>query len=371
MILHFLTDDKFADYAIEQFSGEDMCSDFVCLNTEGNMKVVAHRDKVPVMYPYTQEFVDFLDNKLGKYNAIVLHGMLWGIWQRWILQRLPNHVKVAWMFWGGDIYCRHDCDINRYAPITEKVLKIRRIKKNFQKEAVNNWELPYELFQRVDYCLTSEREEYEYAKDFLKHERLEHVWYTYYDMDATLGSLKNARCNGENVIVGNSATEECNYFDAIPRLRRSLKKGQKVILPLSYGTPWVANYVSKYAKLFLGKAAMPLLEFMPREEYNKILQSCSVMIMPQYIPQAQGNILTGLWLGMRVYMSEKSIAFKFFNRLGCKVFSWESDFKRYGLSPLPEDDVMKNRAILKEWYGKEHVMESAKNVVNILEGKNE
>jgi hypothetical protein len=106
---------------------------------------------------------------------------------------------------------------------------------------------------------------------------------------------------------------------------------------------------------------------MPRDEYNKILQSCSVMIMPQYIPQAQGNIVTGLWLGMRVYVSEKSLAYQFLRRIGCKVYSFETEFGTYQLSPLSEEEVLHNREALRKWYSKEHVLESAKNVVKILE----
>lgn len=370
MILHFLTDDKFADYAIAQFSAPEMQSEFICLNTAGRMDLVKLRERAQVIWPYSIEFRTFLDENLGKYSAIVLHGMYWGWWQKEILKRVPANVKVAWMFWGGEIYGRNDCVIPCYAPITKFITQIRQWKSRNEKKDTS-WELPMEFYQRIDYCLTGELEEYEYAKAFLKNDHLQHIWYTYYDIDATVGALKDASCNGNNVIVGNSATETCNYFDVIPRLKRRLKPKQKVILPLSYGAPWITNAVNKYAKFFLGNAAMPLLDFMPRDEYNKILQSCSVMIMDQYIPQAQGNILTGLWLGMRVYMSEKSIAFKFFNRLGFKVFSFESEFKKYGLSSLSEEDIAVNRKVMIEWYSKEHVMQSAKNVVNILEGKNE
>ena len=367
MILHFLTDDKFADYAIRQFSAPEMQSEFVCLNTAGRMNLVELRDKIRVMSPYSDEFVSFVEKNLNKYAAIVLHGMHWGSWQKEILKRFPSNGKVAWVFWGGEIYGRSDCYMPRYAPITKFITRIRQLKS--RKEKINtSWELPMEFYQRIDYCLTSEQEEYEYAKAFIGNDHMKHIWYTYYDIDATLGSLKEGHCNGKNVIIGNSATAECNYFDVIPRLKKHLRRDQRVVLPLSYGAPWITNAVSKYAKFFLGEASMPLLKFMPREEYNKVLQSCSVMIMPQYIPQAQGNILTGLWLGMRVYVSEKSIAYQFLRRIGCKIFSYESEFSKYKLSPLSQEDIDHNRKVLRENYSKEHVAEGAKTVVRVLNG---
>lgn len=368
MILHFLTDDKFADYAIMQFSAPEMQSEFVCLNTAGRMNLVELQDEVRVMSPHSEQFATFLEGELKKYSAIILHGMHWGWWQKEILKRVPSNVKVAWVFWGGEIYGRSDLHIKRYAPITS-LLNRWHLHKNKKKKARNKgWELPIELYRRVEYCLTSEVEEYEFAKAFLRNDHMQQIWYTYYDIDATLGSLKDARCNGENVIVGNSATAECNYFDVIPKIKRCLKKNQRVVLPLSYGDPWVMNSVSKYAKFFLGNAAMPLLDFMPRDEYNRILQGCSTMIMDQYTPQAQGNIVTGLWLGMRVYVSEKSMAYQFLRRIGCKVYSFESEFNKYRLSPLMDEEVTHNREVLKEWYSKEHVIAGVKNVVRALNG---
>lgn len=366
MILHFITDEIFSDYVISQFSSPEMCSEVVCLNASGKMQLVEQRASVRLMSPYSQNFLTFLDTELGKYKAIVLHGMHWGQWQRWILEKVPDNVKVAWVFWGGEIYCRSDLGVTRFAPITKFITQIRNIKKLVIKAKKNDWELPIELYQRVDYCLTSEQEEFEFAKAFLKNEHLQHIWYTYYDIDTTLGAVKNTECNGTNVIVGNSATEECNYFDVIPRIKKYLRKDQRVVLPLSYGAPWVTNSVSKYAKFFIGDAAMPLLEFMPRNEYNKILQSCSTMIMGQYIPQAQGNILTGLWLGMRVYMSEKSIAYKFFKRIGAKVFSFESDFDSYRFVPLSEREKEENRKVLQTYYSRQHVEDALENMIKIL-----
>lgn len=371
MILHFLTDEKFTDYAIAQFSAPEMMSEFVLVPSNNNlMGQVKLKDKCTIVRQNSPEFEDLL-NRLGRYKGIVLHGMHWGGWQSKILQRVPKHVKVAWYFWGGEIYGRSDYDVPRFAPITKLMVWLHQRKRAQHNIQSTGWELPHELYRRVDYCLTGEEEEYEFAKAFLHHERMQFVWYTYYDIDATVGALKDASCNGNNVIVGNSATDTCNYFDVLPRLKRALRSDQRVILPLSYGSPWVRNSVSKFAKFFIGEAAMPLYEYMPRNEYNALLQSCSVMIMNQYIPQAQGNILTGLWLGMRVYMSEKSIAFKFFKRIGCKIFSLESEYKKFGLTPLPKEEVEENRAILKKWYSREHVMQSAENVVEILEGKNE
>lgn len=369
MILHLLTDEKFTDYAIAQFSAPEMNSEFVLIPSNNNLiNQVKLIDKCTIVWQGSSEFQELL-NHLGDYTGIILHGMHWGGWQRYIMQSVPKHVKIAWVFWGGEIYGRSDCTLSRYAPITNFAVRIREIM-NGKKKCVNTyWELPLELYQRIDYCLTDELEEYEYVRDFLKNDHMQHLWYNYYDLDTTLGALKNESCKGNNIIVGNSATDTCNYFDVIPYLRKYLQKDQKVILPLSYGAPWIKNVVSQYAKFWLGKHAMPLYEYMPREEYNKVLQSCSIMIMNQYIPQSQGNIITGLWLGMRVYLSENNMTYRYFKRIGCKIYSIERDLNRKNpdaFAPMKQEDIEINRSVLRKWYSKEEMHKRNLEIVKAL-----
>ena len=363
MILHIIHTDKFPDYVINQFSRLAIPSEYALIPIDDPLEYVKQRDKAKIIQYRSPEYKEMLEH-LGDYTGIILHSTHYRFAED-VLRAVPNHVKVAWMFWGGEIYSRLEIKDTKLAPITRLIVKLRELLKP-ETKADREYFIPYELYQRVDYCLTGEKEEYEYAKEFLNHPHMKHIWYTYYDMDATLGSLKGERCNGNNVIVGNSAAITCNFFDVIPKLRWHMKRDQKVVLPLNYGAPWVMNVVPKYAKFWLGNHAWPLLEFLEREQYNKLLQSCSTMIMAHYNPQAQGNILTGLWLGMRVYLSEKSIAYKFFKRLGFVVFSFESEFKKYHYTPLSEEEFAQNRKVLTEWYSAESVMKAVQNVANEL-----
>ena len=366
MILHFLTDEKFSDYVVQQFSAPEMKSDFVCLNTSGDMDYVKMRDQILVMSPYTEGFSRFLEH-MGDYSAIVLHGMHWGPWQSYILRKVPDHVKVAWYFWGGEIYGRHELKDRFYAPLTKFLYKLHTFKNRDKRDL--SWELPLELYKRVDYCLTAEQEEFEFAKQFTG-ASFEYLWYNCYSIDETVGALMNSQCEGNNIWIGNSAAAENNHFDVLWMLwkigmHRKLKE-EKVIIPLSYGSQWMRNIVLKYGRILLGKRMQALTEFMPREEYNKLMLSCSTMIIGYWEPAAQGNIITALWLGMRIYLSEKSMTYSFFKRLGANVFSIESDLKKYQFTPLSEEVRAENRRVLSKWFSKQHVMESVQNVVNEL-----
>ena len=137
-------------------------------------------------------------------------------------------------------------------------------------------------------------------------------------------------------------------------------------MPLSYGSPWIRNLVKKVGHYIFGDSLHALETYIPRYEYNSMMLSCSTMILGYTQPAAQGNIITGLWLGMRVYLRESSISYAYYKRIGANVFSLETDLKTYGFTPLSEEEREENRRVLKRWYSKEHVEQAVKDVVNEL-----
>ena len=367
MILHLVTDEQFTDYAIQQFSDPEMDSEFVLFPSNHENWSVKLIDRCTIIQRFSPEFYDLL-NRLGQYSGIVLHGMFWGGWQSLVLRSVPSHVKVAWYFWGGDIYSRHGLEYEFLAPITRTLFKLREYNK--RKDVDTSWELPIELYKRVDYCLTGEQEEYEFAKKYTG-SNFEHLWYTCYSIEETIGPLIDCRCQGNNIWIGNSAAVENNHFDVLWDLWKNgllcKFKGEKVIMPLSYGEPWVRNLIKRIGKMIFGKRMQALETYIPRNEYNALMLSCSTMIIGYWEPAAQGNIITALWLGMRVYLSEKSIAYNFFKRIGAQIYSIESDLKKYQFTPLSDEVRAENRKVLTKWFSKQHVMEAVQNVVHALQ----
>lgn len=366
MILHLLTDDKFTDYVINQFEAPEMQSEFVVIPSNDSLELVKQIDKCTVIRQRSAEYEQLVARQ-NQYSGVVFHGMFFARWQRPLLERMPESVKVAWFFWGGEIYTRHGMEEYFLAPITRWLYRLHNWKNNYKP--VTYWEIPLELYKRVDYCLTSEHEEYEFAKKYTG-ANFKHLWYTCYSIEETVGPLMESRCAGNNIWLGNSAAMENNHVDVLwmlwkSRLLRRLK-GEKVIIPLSYGNPWVKNAVKRVGRLALGRRMQALESYMPRNEYNQLMLSCSTMIIGYWEPAAQGNIITALWLGMRVYLSEKSIAYAFFKRIGANVYSIESDLKKYQFTPISEEEFSENREVMKKWYSKEHVKQAVNNVVDEL-----
>jgi hypothetical protein len=368
MILHLLFDDKFGEYAVRQFSGSEMCSEFIVVTHSAAPDCSRKYKGVKIVFEDQIDFLILLQ-RLGEYKAIVFHGLFYP-WQERVLRSVPKTVKVAWVFWGGDIYGRADIAHN-YLSFTSKVLKwkqnLKRIAKG--KKVFSRYEIPFELLKRIDYCLTDIPEDFIFVKGYLQSD-IKELWYNYYSVEETVGDLMCMRCDGNNILMGNSSSLECNHIDGFKAIRRmNLSSSEKVFVPLSYGESWLRKEIIGKGMKMLGKWFCPLTVFQPRNEYNRIIHSCSTVVMPHYRPQAFGNILTALWMGARVFLSERNILFAYFKRIGTVVFSLEHDLRRNNpsaLLPLTEDERMQNRKAILALYGKDVMRQKNLELVEVL-----
>lgn len=364
MILHLLFDDKFSDYVIKQFAAKEMQSDFILVSHTRETKHFKSIDAVKLVNPNESSELEQLLADIGKYSSVIFHG-LFHSWQEWLLDHWPEHVKIVWVCWGGELYGQPDIRKTFLKPLSRCSDWLHRRRRPNEEE---NKLFPKELIQRANYCLTNVEAEYEYAKQFLGTD-IQHLPYNYYSIDETLGSLKDARCLGESIFLGNSATIENNHLETFLRLKRVGIENRKIIVPLSYGSPWVRNMCLKVGRKLFGSNFQPLLDFMPREEYNATMLDCAVMIQPHLREQAHGNIVTGLWLGMRVYLCEHGIDYQHFKQMGIHIFSIEKDLCKDNpnvFHPLSEEDITYNRQLLMKHYGAESIKNKLNHLVDVL-----
>ena len=363
MILHFLIDDKFADYAIEQFSTFPETSEFIVVAPKGEFHYIKNEDKVIRIDWNTTEKNNILE-KLSEYSGILLHGLFMP-WQEEIINSATNQ-KIAWMFWGGEIYGRPEVSKLFLAPKTKFVFWLYTLKNRLKGKKNNTYNLPKECYSKIDFCLTDMKNEFDFAKDIMQNQ-MSMIWYNYYSIEDTVGSLIDKRCTGKDIFLGNSCTIENNHLEAFSLIKKQNIEDRKIITPLSYGSQWLRNLLIKKGKRYFKNNFYPLIDFMPREAYNSLMLNCCVMIMNHYRPQAQGNIITGLWLGMHVFLSKKSMTYHYFKEKGILLYSIEDDLNKYTeLEPLTDEELQYNRAILYDIYSKESMLQATKNVINKL-----
>lgn len=373
MILHVLFDDKFGDYVYEQFSQYDSICKIVLLACSNEpVRYVTKCDSSDVII-WDSDSYSLLIQSLGSYDAIVMHG-LFSQCQYEIVRNMPQNVKLAWVVWGAEIYSRKEVFLRILSPVTKIFYKLHRFRNYlFSRNIDDSTIVPIDVLKRVDYALESSEEVFNDAKQYIGNSKLKFLDYSYYSLNSLIGEhLLDRSVYGKNILVGNSASVEGNHLDLFLRLKKNRSIiNQKIYVPVSYGEPWVKNLVCKVGTFFWGAAFTPLREFLPRYEYNKVICSCSIVIMNHYRPNALGNILTALWVGCCVFVSNKNPQTKYLKRIGLHIFSIEDDLVNFDFDYLlPLEIVEDNRNIIKRIFGKEKNDIDVKNIIEVLDGNN-
>ena len=367
MILHLVFDDKFTDYAIRQFQpfGE---SEFVTVVNDQvqEFKYIKQKDKIRVLEDKSEEYLLLLDH-LSEYKAIILHGF-YTPWQVDVIKHAPAQVKVCWVFWGGDMYQRPDICDSYLSKASRCIQRIRDIVKGKKRQG---YIVPFEMYSRIDFLLDDSYENFEDVRRYIGKSDLKYLWYTYYSIEETVGgSLMRSFVSGQNLMVGHTACIRTNHIDGFLAVKRLNLRNHNIVSALSYGESWYRGLMVSWGHFLFGKRFKPLLGFMPLDQYNDVLSSCPIEVMPSYKPEGMGNCLTAIWLGAKVYLYERNLKYQYFKRLGLSVFSIDKDLVRSNSDwdkPLSMSEVLHNRKILMETYGLVSIKEKIRTVVNMLE----
>lgn len=369
MILHLSCDDQFVRYVDKQFMEGDTTSRLVVCDCKPKPELAKHAPHMEYIQAYTDNFRQFLKS-LGSYDAIIFHGM-YGRWAEMVLDAIPNTVTIAWVIWDGEIFGRPEIESSFYKPMTKWLWKRKKQYASISHKQQMAYFVPAEKFRRIKYCLCDMPQEAAFASQYLK---MPLVWvpYNYYSINETIRDLRDKRATGPNVFLGNSCTYNNNHIDAMWKLRSLISREQKVITPLSYGETGPKKHIIRAGKFLLGKSFEPLIDYLPLDEYNAKMLSCSTMIQYLGSPGAQGNIVTGLWLGMRVFLNKQSIMYEFFKSLGAYVYSVEDDLNMDNpnlFQPMSDEETAHNRQVVEGYFGEQVTKERVANILNILDKK--
>lgn len=373
MVLHIIFDDLFGDYVYEHFSRFEGICDIRLLSHKGvDIEYVKRYRLCDVVFCETESYLMLLKS-LNKYNAVIMHG-LFSKYQYEIVRALPDNVKLAWVVWGAEVYSRSNVLRNNLSPITCLLYRFRMFLKSLSNKQnhISN-EVPIDILERVDYLMEESPEVCDYVKKFIHNDKLQFLSYSYYSLEDVIGAdLYNKTVHGDALMVDNSAILEGNHIEAFIFIKKNkLDKNRRVIVPLSYGEAWVRKYVMKIGRFLFGSRFVPLLSFLPITEYNRIICSCSTVVMNHRRPHALGNILVALWVGCRVYVSKYNSQTKFLKGLGLHIYTIEDDMveSEYKYSPLSYSEILENRNILIAVYGRGTIENYIVKVIEVLDGR--
>ena len=347
--IHIVSDEKFIDAAINNFSQTDFFEHhFYCLKKDGAIQHIRQTNKITIVN--SEKEIIALTNK--EYQVVFLHS-LFVISISYLLQ-IRKNIRIVWLSWGADIYSDSTlCFIPPkliHAPLfkdrTKKLGNIRTAK-IFIKDILRTL-FPFPLWQykkivqRIDYISTVLPTEY----TIIKERNNIKAQYFFFRYVSDISLWKPVVISGNNILVGNSLDPTNNHIDLLESLR-TINIGEKrsLVLPLNYAGN---NAYNAHLKKFISREKqlpiLPLWKFMKSEEYFKLIESCQYGIFGHIRQQAMGNIYQLLFNGAKIFMYEDSIAYSYLKSHGYYVYSIEKNLNSISIStPLSEEEKQHNK----------------------------
>jgi hypothetical protein len=384
MIIHFMEDEKIINQVIDNFEETNPGKNVFLVHKPQD---VGRNEFKYIKKPEVKPFIsgkDTINEILIQYpqaSALVCHSLTFGFAEQ-LLKIQKSALKIFWLMWGFDIYALPKIKPTLYAPLTKQcIYKIERgtrinwiIKRNNylrslffsitkRKDELASVEKAHKL---IDFCVSYIEEDFNVFKNAYPHNKAQFFYSTLLNLEQYVGAVfLNKEVSGNNILIGNSNSKECNHLDVFQFLSDKLDDPTtRVYVPLSYGNDEkYKQFLLKSGQSLLGASFHPLLDFMALEEYVNILSSCGVGIFYHYRQQAMGNIIALLWLGARIYLSSRNPAYHYFKRIGVRVYDLDIDFKVYKTSYLSSSDKVHNRGILENIFSRETVLANYKSLV--------
>lgn len=314
-------------------------------------------------------------------NCVIFHSLTLS-WRQQILvlSRIPENMPIVWRGWGFDYYgilqahglrlvlpetnsLIDSQDVVKRVPV--KQLPRKLLKAIFSKtieRIINN-----KLIARINYFSCCVPDDFEALQLVLPNFKAQFLPLNYYSAEDVFLRGDNLQIlTGYDILLGNSATPTNNHIEAMRVLRKLGMRGRKVVVPLSYGDMKYQEKVIQAGEKLLGESFVPLTNYMSLPEYNQTVSSCVNLIMNHIRQQAMGNISSALLRGGKVYLRPENPIYKYYTRMGVKLFPFSDNITIADLdAPLNKDDVFKNKEILMGIWSRAQGVKNAKAMLQL------
>lgn len=309
----------------------------------------------------SRDFYEAVGN-LQQYKNVLIHMLTWNMVD---FVNHNAHPAYTWLVWGGDLY--------------NEFLDYLGYEMFYDPAAIKKAQGRNSLFRRLLYPVETLLHAYRVRQKKKAISRISYYSAVACDIELLLKHFpslshlkeKNVACyyrieeiikeekiNGNNIIVGNSAYAAGNHIEVFKELSKIDIGDRKVIVPLSYGD--IAAYVIKEGEKVLGNSFMPLVDFMPLDEYNKLLSSVRTFIYGNYRQAAIGNIVVAFCIGATVFLHDKNPLLQEFRNAGFVLFSVSELAQKINYE-LTSEEKEQNKRLIKSQYSTEVIDKDIKD----------
>lgn len=235
---------------------------------------------------------------MKKADKIIIHSLASPFLLFLLMFNFKVTQKFYWIIWGKDLYFKQ-C-VNMKKPIN-------RLYEFFRRKALKN----------VKHVITNVEADYELAVQWYGLDAelvyVEGTAYPYNSKDAIMDIKHKNKLN--KILLGNSASVSNNHLQALEKLKKQDNGEMTITAPLSYGSneKYINTVIEKGKELF-GDRFIPIVDFMPLDEYNKILCDMDVAFFFHDRQEAFCNTLTLLGNGKKVYLRTESTLWDYFKQ---------------------------------------------------------
>lgn len=374
-IVHIATDEKFIDAAYDIYEKAFPEKNLFLILKNDDQREVKYLSKEKDYYflDLNNDLIKVVEEITESSKVVVFHGINYS--QAIIANNLEKNEKsFVWTVFGAEVYnnplifgekAYGDLTNKKFVATPTNYLKdlFRKPFYRIIKKSDDRFTLVVDAFSKMDHVGVLYREEFDYFQQLgIVNPKIEQIRFTYYPLN-TIIKKDSDFVNAENILLGNSASYTNNHLEAFEILKKLDLKNNDIITPLSYGNKEYANQIIDIANQKFGERFSPLTDFLPLDEYQKILESCGIVIMNHYRKQAGGNVLNAIYLGAKVYLSTKNILYHYFKRIGCHVFCIEKDLVPGNptvFDLLTKNQMHENREILTEELSLDRVVNELK-----------
>ena len=215
--------------------------------------------------------------------------------KRWQIILLPNVMcnRIIWRTWGHDIRPWEKTNKRIYDMLKYIEFKLFKTKvKHFYAMGVAN-----------DIDIINIEEVFENKFKYFK--------MNYSDSAANLEILKNIKSESDNfqknILVGHNCSLVDNHLEILEKLSKFKNENIHLIIPLSYSNAengYKEQVIEKAYQIFGMNKVTIMNDFIPKEEYIKLISRIDVAIMDMYHSNGLGNVSYILYFKKKLYIKK-------------------------------------------------------------------
>lgn len=373
-IVHISLDEKFIDCAIDQFKQLNNVESVFCAQTGADSFTFIKNPDVKLFHS-ADEVIDFANQE--QFDYAILHSMCFA---PRILLRLNK--PILWCSWGYDIYSDKRDDLQKlfsislYKPMTRKAADIGP--KNFKEKVslflrifgiLSNRQKRYnELIKKISYLSVVLKNEFEAARKL--HPHLKYFPFRYMSLD---DAMPYVRYQGKerSILLGNSLDPTNNHIDLL-KLLEERQIQCKVYIPISYPKEFITykKRLKEFAANLKYVSPIFLEDFIPKEDYFRIFDECSVAIFGHMRQQAIGNVYHIFYSGKKAFFYKDSLNYKYLKNAGFQIFNVEDDLTQEIFNePLCEEIQKQNYNLVQKDENYKEYMQKLQAFFNQLQNE--